>query len=76
MRKDSLGHVHVNLGCVALKSYYHQSESSLLPKRSSENSLYLAQKLSMWPALSQGGVHPHHGDHQPCHQLGQGEGVQ
>ena len=30
----------------------------------------------MGPALSQGGVHPHHGDHHPCHQLAEGDGVQ
>ena len=35
--EDSLGHVHVHLGCVALKSYHHQSESSLLPKRTARN---------------------------------------
>jgi hypothetical protein len=49
--EDSLGHVNIHLGNAALQSYHHQGESSLLPKRSSEDSLQLAQKHAIWPAL-------------------------
>ena len=74
--EHSLGHVHIHLGNVALKSYIHQDTSSLLPKRSSEYSLQFAQNLAIGPALCEGGVHGHHGDQHPCHQVAEGEGVQ
>ena len=74
--EDGLGHVHVHLGSVSLKSNQHQREGSLLPERSSEDSLQLADKLTIGPALCKGGVDSPHGDQHPCHKLAAGEGCQ
>ena len=70
--EDGLGHVHVHLGSVSLKSNQHQREGSLLPK----DSLKLTDKLTIGPALCKGGVDSPYGDQHPCHKLAAGEGCQ
>ena len=50
--EDSLGHVHVLLGCVALKSYHCQSESRTIPYQHSVRMGYTPTMVIANPDIS------------------------